>query len=179
MRRPLAVVFTFALLAGAFYVGRGRSISDGKRVGQASDSPARCLERMFSAAEQGDVAAWLDCFTGTQRAAFAKEIDANPTQEFAESLKKAVGEIKGRAVSGTNASDSAGAVATLSVERVYAHHTERQSYHFRRDADGWRIESLGSVEKRQPAIPYGTPVFELGETPQDHSAVSQANQTAR
>ena len=50
---------------------------------------------------------------------------------------------------------------TLSVERIYTHHTERQSYHFLRQADGWRIYSVGAVEKRQPPVPYGSPVFDL------------------
>lgn len=164
MKRPLAIAATLALLVGAMYLGRTRE-SGGRAAKSAGDSPAQCLERMFAAAEKADVAAWLDCFTGAERQRLASQAASQP-DKFATSLAEAVRTLKGRAVSGASAELSAGDAAVLSVERIYAHHTERQTYHFRREADGWRIDSLGAVEKHQPPIAYGTPVFDLG-TP-DH-----------
>jgi hypothetical protein len=166
LNRSLAIVVTLALLAGAVYVGRNGNVQRTPSVDAQFDSPEQCLERLFSAAEKGDVASWLDCFTGAQRKSLIKEVESKPAEEFAASLQEAVCTVKGRAISGPRRSSDDTASATLSVERVYAHHIERQSYHFRREPDGWRIESLGAVEKRQPAIPYGTPVFDLVESPQ-------------
>lgn len=161
MKRPLAIAATLALLAGAIYAGRNR---DGNQVaGQAAaDSPAGCLERMFAAAEKGDIGVWLDCFTGGERGRLARQAESQPAEKFAASLQQAVRTLKGRAISGADASQLEGDVASLSVERIYAHHTERQSYHFRREPDGWRIDSVGAVEKHEPPIAYGTPVYDLG-----------------
>lgn len=159
MKRPVAIVATLALLCGAIYFGRfgtARQIS-------AASSPAACLECMFRAAEEGDVPSYLDCFSGPQRERLANEAAAQPAGDFAAALKDAVRNLKGRAVSGAQLDNAAADVATLSVERIYAHHTERQSYHFRREADGWRIISLGAIEKHQPSIPYGTPVYEVND----------------
>ena len=157
MKRPAAIVATLALLSAAIYFGR----DGGARRGNTPSSPTGCLELMFRAAEEGDVPAYLDCFTGPQRELLAKEVGAQPAGDFAAELKTAVRTLKGRAVSGAGPSDAAADTASLAVERIYAHHTERQSYHFRREADGWRIDSVGAVEKQQPPIPYGTPVFDL------------------
>lgn len=166
MKRPLAIVATLALLAGAIYLGRDRP---GSRTAApaAADSPAACLERMFTAAEKGDVGAWLDCFSGSERSRLARQAESQPAEKFAASLQEAVRTLKGRAISGADTSQGARDVASLSVERIYAHHTERQSYHFRREADGWRIDSAGAVEKHQPPIAYGTPVYDLGPPDED------------
>ncbi len=161
MKRPFAIPVTLALLAGAIYLSR----SGGRQTAAdaAADSPAGCLERMFTAAEKGDVAAWLDCFTGSERGRLARQAESQPAEKLAASLQEAVRTLKGRAISGASAPQSAGDAASLAVERIYAHHTERQSYHFRRETDGWRIDSVGAVEKHQPPIAYGTPVYDLGQ----------------
>lgn len=161
MKRAIAVLATGVLLAGAIYMGRDRGVPRGDTSATAADSPAECLERLFAAAEQGDVPGWLDCFTGQERERSAKEVASQPTGEFAAALQEAVRTLKGRAINDVSGSGPNGDAAVLSVERIYAHHTERQRYHFRREPDGWRIESLGPVEKHQPPVAYGTPVFEL------------------
>jgi hypothetical protein len=116
---------------------------------------------MFLAAEQGDVEAYLACFTGQQRKRLLTELDAQGTAGFATSLKEAVRTLKGRAISGSGA--AAADRATLTVERIYSRHAERQSYDFVHEAAGWRIESVGPVEEFQPPIPYGTPVIDLSK----------------
>jgi hypothetical protein len=161
LKRAFAVLATAVLLVGALYMGRGSDADLGDNAGPAADSPAACLDRMFSAAEKGDLAGWLNCFTGQERERLSREIDAQPKAEFTIGLQEAVRTLKGRAISNANRSASPGGTALLSVERIYAQHTERQTYGFRREADGWRIDSLGQIEKHQPPIAYGTPVFDL------------------
>ena len=161
MKRAIAVLATAVLLAGAIYMGRDRGVPGNGSAATAADSPAECLERLFAAAEKGDVPGWLDCFTGQERDRLAKEVASQPAGEFAAALQEAVRTLKGRAINDVSDGGPKGDAAVLSVERIYAHHTERQRYHFRRERDGWRIESLGAVEKHQPPIAYGTPVFEL------------------
>lgn len=162
MKRAIAVLSTAVLLVGALYLGRGGDGNRRDKAGAGADSPAACLDRMFSAAEKGDVAGWLNCFTGQERQRLAKDVGSQPTGEFAAGLQEAVRALKGRAISDVGNSGPQVDAAALWVERIYAHHTERQTYRFRRESDGWRIESLGQVEKHQPPVAYGTPVFDLG-----------------
>jgi hypothetical protein len=158
LKRLAAIVATLALLIGSIYFGRHGGIPRD----DAANSPEACLNRMFRAAEAGDVASYLDCFTGTQRERLARDSQSQSDGVFASSLKNAMSGLKGRAIRGPGVVKNADA-ATLVVERIYDQHTERQAYHFRHEADGCRIDSLGAVEKRQPSIPYGTPVFEPRE----------------
>jgi hypothetical protein len=158
LKRSAALVATVVLLAAAVYLGRPA----GTPGSAAASSPTSCLERLFRAAEEGDFATYADCFTGPQRARLEREFDAQRTTGGMDaSLKESVRGLKGRAISGPTAASAGTDAVTLSVERIYTHHTERQSYHFLRQADGWRIDSVGAVEKRQPPIPYGSPVFDL------------------
>ena len=156
MKRAAALVATAVLFVAALLLGRGGTARYGSAV-----SPGDCLARMFNAAEQGDVPAYLDCFTGPQRERIARELEDQPADAFAAALKDAVRTLKGRAVSGGGEVEPDARSATLTVDRIYAQHTERQSYHFVRQNDSWRIDSVGTVEKHQPPVAYGTPVFEL------------------
>jgi hypothetical protein len=115
---------------------------------------------MFQAAEQGDVDAYLDCFAGQQRQRLGSEVRQQGKADFAASLRSALDTLKGRAISGSGKAAPDDRRATLTVERVYERHTERQDYHFVRDSFGWRIESVGTTQELQPPIRYGTPVFE-------------------
>jgi hypothetical protein len=147
---------TLALLVAAIYLGR----SQPDPAAAPAAAPADCLERMFGAAERGDVEAYLACFTGAELRRLSTERDAQPRERFAAALVESVRPLKGRAVSGPSNAPG-GDRATLEIERIYEHHGERQSYAFRRETDGWRIDSVGAVERFQQAIPYGTPVYDL------------------
>ena len=155
MKQSAIVLATLVLLGGALYLSQTV-----RPTPNSVESPAICLERMFQAAEQGDVEAYLACFTGQQRQRLAGEGESQPRADFAASLRAALGELKGRAISGSLKIPPDAQRATLAVERVYERHAERQDYHFVRDSAGWRIESVGQVQEFQPPIPYGTPVYE-------------------
>lgn len=156
MKRAATLAATLALLGAAVYFGRDRSPSDAA----SAASPAECVERMFAAAERGDIEAYLACFTGAELRRLSAERDAQPRERFAAALVESVRPLKGRAINGPSNAPG-GDRAKLEIERIYEHHGERQSYVFRREADGWRIESIGAVERFQQAIPYGTPVYDL------------------
>ncbi len=67
-------------------------------VGHGADTPEACIERMFAAAQRGDVTAYLDCFTGSERDRLDRELAGQPPEVFARSLRDAVATLKGRAV---------------------------------------------------------------------------------
>ena len=159
MKQSAALLTTALLLAVAFYLSRTV-----RNPSSVAASPEACLKRMFQAAEQGEVDAYLNCFTGQQRQRLERELGNQGASAFAASLKSALDKLKGRALSGSSkvADDDR---ARMTVERIYERHAERQDYHFVRDSAGWRIESVGQVQEFQPPIPYGTPVYERDEAP--------------
>lgn len=156
MKRGATLAATLALLGAAVYFGRDRS----QFASAPAASPTECIELMFTAAERGDVEAYLACFTGAELRRLSTERDAQPRERFAAALVESVAPLKGRAVNGPSNAHG-GDRARLEIERIYEHHGERQTYAFRREADGWRIESVGAVQRFQQAIPYGTPVYDL------------------
>jgi hypothetical protein len=126
------------------------------------DSPAKCLQRMFESATQGDVEGYLGCFAEGARERFAKELAGSSAVPASESLRRSVADLKGWALlDAPAASESPPSPCRLTVEWVYATRVDKQQVELQRGADGWRIVQVESVRPAQPAIPYGTPVSEL------------------
>ncbi|HVW37992.1 MAG TPA: hypothetical protein VHB99_11830, partial [Pirellulales bacterium] len=142
MKRMATFAATLVVLAAAIYFGRSRP----EPAAAPAASPADCIERMFAAAERGDVEAYLACFTGAELRRLSAERDAEPLERFAAALVESVRPLKGRAINGPSHAPGSER-AKLEIERIYEHHGERQSYAFRREADGWRIDSIGPVER--------------------------------
>lgn len=159
MKRAVALLATSLLLAGAVLLGRP---ARDQTPGSPAAAPEDCIERLFEAAERGDVPGYLDCFTGQQRARLAREVAAQSPDVFARSLAEAVRTLKGRAVS-RRGDGAAADRAALVVERIYSHRNEAQTYHLVRSGGHWRIEAVDGDTKFQPPIAYGTPVFALPE----------------
>jgi len=174
LKRSATLAATLVLLGAAVYFGRGSS--DGRAAPAAS--PAECIERMFAAAERGDAAAYLDCFTGAERERLRGELNSGPREKFAAALVESVRPLKGRAVNGPASNSKSAERATLEIERIYEHHGERQSYGLSRASGGWRIVSVGAVERFQQAIPYGTPVFDLSPGAEVPGAASETAEPA-
>lgn len=169
MKRTVTLAATLTLLAAAIYFGSSRP----EPAAAPAASPAECIERMFAAAERGDVEAYLACFTGAELRRLSTEREAQPRERFAAALVESVRPLKGRAINGpSNVFD--GDRAQLEIERIYEHHGERQSYAFRRETGGWRIDSVGAVERFQQAIPYGTPVYDLSPDAAPTAALDKA-----
>ena len=157
-KRWLAALITGTLLVVVLWQSRRPPAEPGQ---SGEGSPESSVQRMFTAAENGDVAAYLDCFAGEERRRLERDLADQSRDAFARSLKQAVVDLKGRAVFAPARREPGAGETELTVERIYANRTERQTYRLRREADRWRIESVRSAESYQPATPYGTPVFEL------------------
>lgn len=160
MRRAVALVATVALLAWAVVAGRQRSqdpTQPASTPSTAMATPEQCIERMFAAAEKGDISAYLACFAGAERDRIQREIQQTGAALFRQSLIDAVAPLKGWAI---HDNQPVGEFAELAVERVYQHHNERQVYRLSRDSGEWRIVGIAGSQPMQAPIPYGTPVFE-------------------
>lgn len=159
MKRWLAAVITGLLLIVVLWANRQGSES----LTVAAATPEACLSQMFASAEQGNVPAYLDCFTGEQRGQLEREMAENSPAESGRALAQAQTLLKGRAVHNSGRQDPQASFAEVTVERIYAHHHELQKYQLRREAGVWKISSLAPAEKIQPAVPYGTLVVPLEE----------------
>ena len=124
---------------------------------------------MFAAAQRGDVTAYLDCFTGSERDRLDRELAGQPPEVFARSLRDAVATLKGRAVFRNDASDPAADSANYTIDRVYESRTERQLYQLTRQSGVWRIQSVATANPFQPDKAYGSPVYEEAPAKPDAS----------
>jgi hypothetical protein len=151
LKQVLAALVTVAAIVAVLYFNRA----------PIALTPEDCLKQMFDAAERGDVDAYLDCFTGAERARLDRELGMQSKEAFAQSLVEAVKTLKGRAIIAPPGKPATSDRAELTVERVYAHRNETQTYRFERSADLWRIAAVETVRAFEPPVPFGTPVFTL------------------
>ena len=161
MKRIVAALLTLLILAAVLWFGRAAPTSPATAPSTAAaDTPEGCIERMFAAAQRGDVTAYLDCFIGPERDRLERELAGQPPEVFARSLQDAVAGLKGRAVFRNDAPQAAADSASYTIDRVYASRTERQRYQLTRQSGVWRIQSVATANPFQPAKAYGSPVYE-------------------
>lgn len=161
MKRTVAGLLTLLILGAILWFGRGASTPpDEAPTTAASDTPEACIERMFAAAQRGDVTAYLDCFMGSERDRLERELAGQPPEVFARWLQEAVASLKGRAVFRNEAPGTAADSASYTIDRVYESRTERQRYQLTRQSGVWRIQSVSTANPFQPDKAYGSPVYE-------------------
>jgi hypothetical protein len=162
-KRLAGVAVTALVMALAVVVARRRG--DSPPAG-TSGKPDECVAAAVAAAERGDVAAYLDCFTGELRGQLAAESAASrPAGRFADSLRASVAGMKASVVSGLE--EMGGGEAELRWERVYARYNEVYRVRLRRVGGGrWKIAALERIARSTPEIPYGTPVFPAAPEPE-------------
>jgi len=141
-------------------MGRARGRPASRRSSAERDMPEACIQRMFDAAANGDVQAYIECFTGPERQRLERQLQNRRPAAFAQTLKDAVTSLRGRAVFANGPIDEAAGTARYTIDRVYESRTERQILELVRQSGTWRIQSVRTTQPFQPETPYGTPVFE-------------------
>jgi hypothetical protein len=146
-----------ATLIGAIMIA---SIQRSPRVAVA---PEAVLEQMLQAMQQGDMAAYVACFTGELHDAALRNAETQPAGQFAGELRRAAAAIKGQAILKTE-SRGLDEVYVL-VDRVYSNRPwELQGYRLRRERDCWKIHAIDPAQPHDPPVPYGTPVISQSST---------------
>jgi hypothetical protein len=156
MKQRLPAIITLLLIAGAiaFFARRNQTTSTSEAVA----TPEDVVWRMSDASREGDVQAYLDCFSGALRQNLQKTISDMGEAQFSQYLKRLNGEMTGIAVSDLvliNESE-----ATLRVEFVFRGRNEAQKHHFKLVNGAWKIEKLDGAEQIKPLVPYGSDVTE-------------------
>jgi hypothetical protein len=160
LKRTLAAIITILVLGLALWFGRGRPAASPSPATSGAATPEACIERMFDAAKQGDVAAYLNCFTGPERQRLQRDLAGQPQEAFRQSLVDAVATLKGRAVFASSPVGDPSQPVIYTVDRVYDNRTERQTYELVCEAGTWRIRDMQAANAFQPDKAYGTPVYE-------------------
>lgn len=163
-----AKVLTAALFlaAAAFVVGRNNGWELPSDGGAGDLLPIRSVKpaaprdtiyAMLDAARDGDVSAYIDCFSGEMASRLEQSRDEMTQEGFASYLKERNAEIKGIAINEPEpASDDS---VRIRVEYVYADRNEAQLVYLEKDSKVWKIVGLDSAERVPTLVPYGTPVY--------------------
>ena len=160
MKKRLPAIITALLILGAllFFTQRERW-SNWRLTTQTPVSPASpedVVWRMSDATRDGDVKAYLDCFTGELRQKLEKTAAEMGEAQFSQYLKKLNDEVTGIAVSDLEQTDPQS--AAMRVEFVYRGKNESQKHRFRSIDGAWKIEGVDSAENVKVLVPYGTDV---------------------
>jgi hypothetical protein len=121
-------------------------------------TPEDTIDALFDAAGRGDAAAYVRLLTGELKTTVESTRSQLGAEAYAESLRRTVSGIKGRATS-RGGGDSSGSVA-LDVTLVFVDRHELQRFLLVEQGGGWAIAAISRAEMRKPPVAYGTPVFD-------------------
>jgi hypothetical protein len=134
----------------------GRSEPETNRpAGNAPDPAEVRLSTLLESAWRGDVAGYLNCFSGPLRERLEREVNERGRDVFAADLKQAARSRKSHAVFAVESEGEA--AARITVETVYPDRNERQTYHLAQDAGNWLVNDVETVRSQVPKAKYGTP----------------------
>lgn len=157
----VAAVFAVARNTG-FQWPMGRAVSyssesSSSKASQNGSQPQDVLYRMFDAASEGDVEAYLDCYTGSMRRRLEQSRDEMKRDAFAQHLTRTNEQIKGIAISTPPpVSDTE---VQVTVEFIYQDRNEVQHFLLQRTTGEWKIAQVDAVERVETLVPYGTPAY--------------------
>jgi hypothetical protein len=161
MKRIVAGVLTVALMGILLWSGMNRpvvqtpsGVSGGSNNG-ASDPAEVRLASLLQAAWNGDVAGYLDCFSGTLRQRLEREVNERGRDVFAADLKRAARSRKSHAIFAVEP-EGTGA-ARITVETVYPDRNERQTYHLAQESAGWLVNDVETIRSQVPKAKFGMP----------------------
>jgi hypothetical protein len=160
MKRIIAGLLTAVFMGVLLWSGRNRpaapTVSEPNPVGSTAPDPAEMrLGRLLESAFNGDVAGYLDCFSGALRQRLEREVGERGRDVFAADLKRAARSRKSHAIF---AVESEGATASrITVETVYPDRNERQTYHLSQESAGWLVHDVETVRSQVPKARYGMP----------------------
>jgi hypothetical protein len=158
-RERKAQIATVAILAGALVLvaakGSGwRAISI--RPTAPAASPQDTIYRMMDAARDGDVRAYLGCFTGQMESTLRQIVNEKGEASLADYIRRFNVSVKGVAIQ--EPQPVAEREVRARVEFVYRDRNEAQLYYLQQSGGGWRIARQENTEGVKTLVPYGTQV---------------------
>lgn len=124
---------------------------------QAQSKPQDVIYRMLDAAAQGDIPAYLDCYSGPLLRGLRQSRDEMTPDGFARYLVETNRQIKGIAIAEPAAMSES--EVEVRVEFVYRDRNEAQQFSLEKLSGEWKIAQVSKTERVETLVPYGTPVY--------------------
>lgn len=119
-------------------------------------TPQDAIYAMLDAARDGNIAAYLACYTGQMETALRQAIAEKTEAGFSAYLKETNAPLKGVAVMAPET--LSGREVKVRVEFVYQDRNEAQFMYLEKTGGAWKIARLDAAERARTLVPYGTPV---------------------
>jgi len=122
----------------------------------AAATPQDTIYRMLDAARDGDVRAYLNCYTSQMESSLRQIVKEKGEPSLADYIRAFNASVKGVAIQEPRpAGDNE---VRVRVEFVYGDRNEAQIYDLQRSAGQWRIATQENTQGVKTIVPYGTPV---------------------
>ena len=119
-------------------------------------TPQDTVYRMMDAARDGDVRAYLACYTGPMESSLRQIVKEKGDASLADYIRRFNASVKGVAIQ--EPQPIAENEVRLRVEFVYSNRNEAQIYYLHQSGGAWRIARQENTEGVKALVPYGTPV---------------------
>jgi hypothetical protein len=119
-------------------------------------APQDTVYRMMDAARDGDVRAYLACYTGPMESSLRQIVKEKGEASLADYIRRFNSSVKGVAIQ--EPQSVAENELRVRVEFVYSDRNEAQIYYLQQAGGGWRIARQENTEGVKALVPYGTPV---------------------
>jgi hypothetical protein len=119
-------------------------------------TPQDGVYAMLDAAREGNVSAYLACYSGQMETALKQSISETTPEKFAEYLKQSNAAIKGVAL--MEPQPLTDREVKVRVEYVYQDRNEVQVVYLEKFGKVWKISRVDSADRVKTLVPYGTPV---------------------
>jgi hypothetical protein len=122
----------------------------------AGSSPQDTVYRMIDTARDGDVRAYLGCFTGDMQTTLRQIAAEKGEPALASYIRNFNGSVKGVAIQ--EPQSIAEREVRMRVEFVYKDRNEAQIYYLEQTGGSWKIARQENAEGVKTPVPYGTAV---------------------
>jgi hypothetical protein len=119
-------------------------------------NPEDTVYGMLDAARAGDIAVYVDTFSGPLQHQIEQVIREGGKTQFAHYLTAQSSSFQSVALS--VADQPSDVEARLRVEYVYSNRNEVQTFHLKKSAERWKIIGISGTDQIKTLIPYGTAV---------------------
>ncbi len=154
MKKRLPAIVTILLIAGALvFLTQRERLSGWKWETKTAATPEDVVWRMSDATRDGDVQAYLDCFSGALKQNLQKTAADMGEAQFSQYLKELNDEVTGIAVSDLEQANEG--TATVNVEFVFRGRNEAQKHSFELVSGAWKITQIDGAQQIKTLIPYG------------------------
>ena len=164
-RERKAQAATIAVLAAAFglvamkrvgWQASAASLSNLVARAPAAASPQDTVYRMMDAARDGDVRAYLGCYSGQMESTLRQIVAEKGEAALAAYIRNFNASVKGVAIQ--EPQPTAEREVRMRVEFVYRDRNEAQIYYLEQGAGTWKIARQENAEGVKTLVPYGTTV---------------------